>query len=214
MGRGFTVASTAIVTAILTSAFWLFAYNIFLNPAEPDGEVTLAGDKTVIDPARTRPVTVAEGAIVGPAGLAIPVLGVKPEQLIDTYTQARAGGARRHDAIDIMAPAGTPVIAAAPGKVEKMFFSQSGGGITAYVRSSDGRWSYYYAHLHSYAPGLAEGQQVRRGQVIGRVGHTGNANPEGPHLHFAIHRMGAGESWHEGAAINPYPLLAGRRTTG
>ena len=87
-------------------------------------------------------------------------------------------------------------------------------GITVYVRSPDQRWTYYYAHLQAYAPGLAEGQQVKRGQVIGRVGHTGNASAEGPHLHFAINRMAAGEKWYQGAPINPYPLLAGKRTNG
>ena len=97
----------------------------------------------------------------------------------DTFTQARAGGARVHDAIDIMADEGTPVIAATDGTVEKLFFSDGGGGITAYVRSPDQRWTYYYAHLQGYAPGLAEGQKVKRGQLIGRVGHTGNANPAG-----------------------------------
>jgi murein DD-endopeptidase MepM/ murein hydrolase activator NlpD len=159
-------------------------------------------------------VTIAEGVTVGPAGLVLPVAGVKPGQLSDTYTQARAGGARIHDAIDIMAPEGTPVAAAADGTVEKLFFSQGGGGITAYVRSPDQRWIYYYAHLQGYAPGLAEGQKVKRGQLIGRVGHTGNANPAGPHLHFAIHRMQPGEKWYQGSPINPFPLLAGKKASG
>jgi murein DD-endopeptidase MepM/ murein hydrolase activator NlpD len=197
--------STIIVTAVLVSAFWIFFYNIRNAP-----QVSLAGQKTVIDPAQAPPVTIAEGVIVGPAGLAIPVAGVKPKELVDTYTQARAGGARRHDAIDIMAAEGTPVLAAADGKVEKLFFSQGGGGNTVYVRSPDGRWTYYYAHLQGYAPGLAEGQQVKRGQLIGRVGHTGNASAEGPHLHLAINRMEPGEKWWQGTPINPYPLLAAK----
>ena len=212
MGRTLTVASTAVVTAILTSAFWIFAYNIVIIPG--DQNVSLAGDKEVVDPQRAPSVTIAEGAVVGPSGLAIPVAGVRAGQLTDTFTQARAGGQRIHDAIDIMAADGTPVLAAAPGTVEKLFFSQGGGGISAYVRSNDGRWIYYYAHLQGYAPGLAEGQKVRRGQLIGYVGHTGNASPGGPHLHFAIHRMQPGEQWHQGSAINPYPLLAGNRASG
>ena len=198
---------TAVVTAILVSAFWVFFYNIRSAPTE----VSMAGQKEVFDPTGGPAVTIAEGVTVGPTGLAIPVAGVKPGGLVDTYTQARAGGARRHDAIDIMAASGTPVVAAADGRVEKLFTSQGGGGITAYVRSPDRRWVYYYAHLESYAPGLAEGQQVRRGQMIGRVGASGNANPAGPHLHFAIHSMAEGEDWHEGSAINPYPLLAGKK---
>jgi len=194
------------------SAFSIFAYNIGFGAGQRG--VTISGDKQNVDPAGGPPVTVAEGVVVGPTGLAIPVAGVKPDQLVDTYTQARAGGARTHDAIDIMAAEGTPVIASAPGRVEKLFFSEGGGGITAYVRSSDQRWIYYYAHLQGYAQGVAEGQQVQRGQLIGRVGYTGNANPAGPHLHFAIFRMNPGEKWYQGTAINPYPLLAGKPVTG
>ena len=208
------VIGTALLTAALTSAFWIWFYNFVAAMPGRDGTVTAAGQKVTIDPQAQPPVTLAEGIVVGPAGLALPVQGVKPRQLSDTYTQARAGGARTHDAIDIMAPAGTPVISASNGIVEKLFFSQGGGGITAYVRSPDRRWTYYYAHLQRYAPGLAEGQPVRRGQVIGYVGATGNANPAGPHLHFAIHRMEPGEKWHEGRAINPFPLLAGKRARG
>jgi murein DD-endopeptidase MepM/ murein hydrolase activator NlpD len=176
--------------------------------------VTVAGEKLIVDPRGGPPVTVAEGVVVGPAGLAIPVAGVKPHRLVDTFTQARAGGARVHDAIDIMAAIGTPVVAAAPGTVEKLFFSDGGGGITAYVRSEDGRWSYYYAHLSAYAPGLHEGQQLRRGDPVGYVGATGNANPTGPHLHFAVNRMNPGEKWWQGTPINPYPLLAGKPVKG
>ena len=201
-----------VVTVVLVSAFWVFYYNIGLGGG--GDEIMVAGEKEVVDPAGAPPVVVAEAVVVGPAGLAIPVAGVKPAQLVDTYTQARAGGARSHDAIDIMAATGTPVVAAAPGRVEKLFFSDGGGGITAYVRSDDGRWSYYYAHLSAYAPGLREGQQLRRGDPVGYVGATGNANPGGPHLHFAINRMNPGEKWWQGTAINPYPLLAGERAAG
>ena len=205
------VVGTAIVTAILASAFWIFYFGI---TSEPKGRVSPSGDVKTVDPRQGPPVAIAEGVEVGPAGLAIPVVGVKAKDLVDTYTQARAGGARRHDAIDIMAPVGRPIIAAAPGTVEKLFFSQGGGGTTAYVRSDDGRWTYYYAHLSAYAPGLHEGQKVRRGSPIGYVGFSGNANPAGPHLHFAINQMQPGEKWYQGTAINPYPLLAGRKSGG
>ena len=193
---------TAIVTATVTSAFWFLAFNA--------GALTRSSES----PPPAAPVETQRPAlVVGPGGLAIPVAGVRPEQLQDTYTQSRAGDARVHNAIDIMAPRGTPVIAAAPGTVEKLFLSRGGGGITAYVRSPDRQWIYYYAHLDAYAPGLREGQTVRQGDPIGTVGTSGNANPAGPHLHFAIHRMGPEDDWHEGTAVNPYPLLAGRASS-
>jgi len=201
-----------VVAAVLGSAFWIFYYNIGLGGGAD--EIMVAGEKQTVDPEGAPPVTVAESVVVGPVGLAIPVAGVKPGELVDTYTQARAGGARSHDAIDIMAATGTPVVAAAPGKVEKLFYSEGGGGITAYVRSDDGRWIYYYAHLSAYAPGLHEGQRLMRGTPVGYVGATGNANPAGPHLHFAINRMNPGEKWWQGTAINPYPLLAGKPVRG
>jgi murein DD-endopeptidase MepM/ murein hydrolase activator NlpD len=135
---------------------------------------------------------------------------VKATELTDTFTAARAGGARRHDAIDIMAAEGTPVYATAPGTVEKIFESVGKGGLTVYERSQDGKWVYYYAHLQGYAPGLAEGLKLQRGSAIGFVGHSGDASPDGPHLHFAINQMAAGEKWYNGTPINPYPLLAGK----
>jgi peptidoglycan LD-endopeptidase LytH len=152
-------------------------------------------------PRAERPATKA-GALV------IPVDGVKAEQLTDTWGQSRAGGARTHKAIDIMAPRGTLVVAAAPGRIEKLFDSKD-GGMTVYVRSPDGRTIHYYAHLDTYRAGLREGQQVRTGEVLGTVGSTGNASPDGPHLHFEVKRMAPGESWHQGEEVNPYPLLAG-----
>jgi murein DD-endopeptidase MepM/ murein hydrolase activator NlpD len=206
-----TIGVTAAVTAVLTSVFWITAYNL---AGEPDGKVATSGDVKVVDPGNGGPVAVADSVEVGPAGLAIPVAGLKASQLVDTFTQARAGGSRVHDAIDIMAPTGTPVIAAAPGTIEKIFFSDGGGGKTLYVRSEDGRWSYYYAHLNDYAPGLKEGQRVGRGTRLGTVGFTGNANPAGPHLHFAINRMAPGEKWYDGTPVNPYPLLAGKKVSG
>ncbi len=142
------------------------------------------------------------------AGLIVPVAGIAPEQLVDTWDQSRDGGAREHQAIDIMARRGTPVLAARGGRVEKLFDSVAGGH-TIYIRTADGAHVDYYAHLDAYAPGLEEGQLVRRGQGIGTVGSTGNASPDGPHLHFAVKHMAPGERWHQGTPLNPYPLLAG-----
>ena len=193
-----------IVTGVLASAAWIFYSGI-----TGGDRVTAVRDQAVVNPAGPAGPVAISSVTVGPAGLAVPVAGVKPGDLVDTFTQARAGGTRIHDAIDIMAATGTPVVAAAPGRVEKLFFSQGGGGISAYVRSDDGKWSYYYAHLSAYAPGLHEGQRLQRGAHVGYVGFTGNASPDGPHLHFAINAMAPGEKWHQGRPVNPYPLLAG-----
>ncbi|HTL14504.1 MAG TPA: M23 family metallopeptidase [Thermomonas sp.] len=141
------------------------------------------------------------------ATLPVPVQGVAPAQLQDTFTDARSAG-RSHDAIDIMAPAGTPVLAVADGTVEKLFESRL-GGTTLYQFNAERTLAYYYAHLQAYAPGIAEGQALRRGQVIGYVGSTGNASPEAPHLHFAVFVLGPEKQWWKGEAVNPYPLLRG-----
>ena len=204
------VIGTAILTAFATSMFWIWFYNF---APQPQPTVARSGPVVTVQPQNAPPVVVAQQVVVAPSGLAIPVVGVKAGQLEDTFDDARASG-RRHDAIDIMAAEGTPVIAAADGTIEKLFFSKGGGGITVYERSADGKWMYYYAHLSAYAPGLAEGQQVKRGQVIARVGHTGDASAAGPHLHFAINRMAPGERWWNGTPINPYPLLAGKQANG
>ena len=107
------------------------------------------------------------------------------------------------------AAAGTPVLAVADGHVEKLFTSDA-GGLTIYQFDPSGRYAYYYAHLQGYAPGLREKQPVRRGQLLGYVGSTGNASPTAPHLHFAIFLLGPEKQWWKGRAINPYPLLGGR----
>ena len=203
------VIGTALLTAFATSMFWIWFYNFV--PSTPP-TVARTGNVVTVKPDQAAPVTVAEQVVVGPSGLAVPVVGVKTGELVDTYDAARGTG-RRHDAIDIMAAEGTPVIAAADGKVEKLFDSAR-GGLTVYVRSPDQKWIYYYAHLQRYAPGLHEGQDVKRGQVIALVGHTGDASASGPHLHFAINSMAPGERWWNGTPINPYPLLAGKGTAG
>ncbi|MEN5118522.1 M23 family metallopeptidase [Luteimonas sp. TWI662] len=137
--------------------------------------------------------------------LLLPVQGIPFADVRDTFDDAR-GSERRHEALDIMAPAGTPVLAAADGTIEKLFTSDR-GGLTIYQFEPTGTWSYYYAHLQAYAPGIAEGTQVRRGDVIGRVGSTGNADPAAPHLHFAVFRLTPERQWWTGAPVNPYPLL-------
>lgn len=134
--------------------------------------------------------------------------GKRPADLSDTFTDSRSEG-RSHEAIDIMADAGTPVLAVADGHVEKLFTSDR-GGLTIYQFEPSGQYAYYYAHLQRYADGLRERQAIRKGEVIGYVGATGNADPTAPHLHFAIFLLGPERQWWKGTAINPYPLLARR----
>ncbi|MDR7194788.1 M23 family metallopeptidase [Luteimonas terrae] len=140
-----------------------------------------------------------------PEGLLLPVQGIAIADIQDTFGDAR-GSERQHEALDIMAPTGTPVIAVADGTIEKLFTSDR-GGLTIYQFEPSGQFSYYYAHLQAYAPGLREGATVMRGDVLGTVGSTGNADPAAPHLHFAIFRLTPEKQWWTGTPVNPYPLM-------
>ncbi len=134
-----------------------------------------------------------------------PLKDLKASDIRDTFEQRR-GLSRRHEATDIMAPRGTPVLAVNDGKIEKLFLSKPGGN-TIYQFDPSGRYCYYYAHLDRYAPGLAAGKFVHRGEIIAYVGSTGNANPSDPHLHFEIHELTPEKRWWQGTPINPYPYL-------
>jgi murein DD-endopeptidase MepM/ murein hydrolase activator NlpD len=138
--------------------------------------------------------------------LLIPVRGIEASALYDTYNEKRGGGSRTHEALDIPAPRGTPVLSATGGRVLKLFESKAGGHMV-YAADSSERFILMYAHLDSYAPGLADGQPLTRGQVIGTVGTTGNAPPNVPHLHFAIASSADVKQWWKGAPVNPFPLL-------
>ena len=225
---------TIVVTATLTSAVWIVAGGSLMENATGISQREAARPADAA-PSPTPTSVTPEGSIGAGAGesggavappldsndvstptaderaqLLIPVLNVRATDLTDTYRDERAGGERLHEAIDIMAPEGTSVIAAASGVVEKLFSSDA-GGTTIYVRSGDRQTIHYYAHLSEYAPGLKEGMRVRRGQRLGTVGSTGNADPEAPHLHFAILRTTEDAQWWEPAnAVNPYPLLTNR----
>ncbi|MBR0551457.1 M23 family metallopeptidase [Stakelama marina] len=144
--------------------------------------------------------------------LTVPVADVSRSALKPNFGDPRGEGGRTHEGLDIMAPQGAPVVAAAPGTIEKLYFSEGGGGITIYERSSDGKTTYYYAHLDRYAPGLHEGQKVKAGEWIASVGDSGNAGVGNYHLHFAVSRMGPKDGWWQGTPVDPYPLLVG--TTG
>jgi murein DD-endopeptidase MepM/ murein hydrolase activator NlpD len=152
----------------------------------------------------TRRVTVQDAREpVGPRDLIVPVKGVKVASLVDSWGAPRDGG-RRHEGIDIMVPAWTPVRAAASGTIVKLY-SSSLGGVTVYQRDASGRLILYYAHLNGYVPGLREGMRVKQGQEIAFVGQTGNATV--PHLHFEVQRANAPGQWWRGEAVNPYLAL-------
>jgi murein DD-endopeptidase MepM/ murein hydrolase activator NlpD len=139
-----------------------------------------------------------------PPRLGMPISGMDPKTLTSTFNEAR--GERKHEALDIPAPRGTPVMAVAEGNVVKLFSSKD-GGLTVYQLDNTRTWSFYYAHLDRYAPGLKEGTLLRKGDVLGYVGTTGNAPKNTPHLHFAVSRLGPEKEWWKGTPIDPLPLL-------
>jgi murein DD-endopeptidase MepM/ murein hydrolase activator NlpD len=141
-----------------------------------------------------------------PGKLLVPVQGIKSAQLTDTFYQPR-GEQRQHEALDIMAPTGTPVLAVADGKVAKLFHSKP-GGLTVYQFDPTEQFAYYYAHLDRYADGIAEGMEVKRGTLIGYVGVTGNSDPNAPHLHFAVVALTPEKQWWKGTPLNPFPLMS------
>jgi murein DD-endopeptidase MepM/ murein hydrolase activator NlpD len=146
-------------------------------------------------------------AVITSGELIVPVDQINASALVDTWGQARAEG-RLHEGIDIMAPTGTPVHAAADGRIVK-FFDSVRGGVTIYQFDTSERFVYYYAHLNRRAQGLAEGDVVRQGDVIAYVGMTGNAPV--PHLHFEIQRLTPEHHWWQAESMNPYPLLVAGR---
>ncbi|HUE84732.1 MAG TPA: M23 family metallopeptidase [Vicinamibacterales bacterium] len=143
-------------------------------------------------------------AVLRSRQLLVPVAGVPRANLVGSFSDARGG--RTHEAIDIAAPRGTPVVAADAGTVLKLFTSR-GGGLTIYVADPTRKFIYYYAHLDAYAPALRDGQAVAKGQQIGTVGTTGNAPPNTPHLHFAIVRNDDMTKWWTGTPLDPYTIL-------
>jgi murein DD-endopeptidase MepM/ murein hydrolase activator NlpD len=156
------------------------------------------------EPGALPPVTGESDRMMTPDKIAMPLAGVDPRQLTDTFYQKRDGHA--HEALDIPAPRGTPVRAAVEGNVAKLFTSKQ-GGLTVYQFDNAGKFAYYYAHLDRYAPGIREGVLLRQGDVLGYVGSTGDASPNAPHLHFAVFRLGPEKKWWQGTAVDPLPLL-------
>ena len=164
-----------------------------VSPPEPKaGEAVPVMSANIVEELRRRNLT-------------LPVQGIKKDDLRDTFNELR-GGTRRHEAIDILAPRRTPVFAVEDGEIARLFFSEA-GGITIYQFDPGEDYVYYYAHLERYADGLKEGDDVKRGEIIGYVGTTGNAPRDTPHLHFAIFKMTDEKRWWQGSAIDPYSVL-------
>lgn len=158
-----------------------------------------------VSPVGITPAAALTDFTLGQEPIRMPVEGAGPTSFKDDFADMR-GTNRRHEAVDIMAPRGTPVLAAVDGRVVKLFTSAQ-GGLTVYEFDRDSTYAYYYAHLDRYAENLKEGEELHRGDRIGYVGTTGNAPRDRPHLHFAIFRLGPEKRWWQGIAIDPYPLL-------
>ncbi|HET6568886.1 MAG TPA: M23 family metallopeptidase [Rhodothermales bacterium] len=218
MHRGFAFALLAILVALLvflwsTSGVVSIARRTTVEQDSTAPAQAVRKDTASLPTEPARPQEQHPPGIQAPppsasSDLVIPVEGVLPDQLVDTYDAARSQG-RVHNAIDILAPKGTHVLAAADGKIVRLFLSEKGGK-TIYQLAPDNHTVYYYAHLDGYAAGLKEGQTVRQGQVIGYVGDTGDAAPGNYHLHFAIWITSDPANFWDGKSVNPYPLLRGR----
>ncbi len=165
------------------------------QPSPVPRELTTTGEADRVAPQASVP------------SLLVPVAGVDPKTIVDTFDDVRSG--HKHEALDIPAPRDTPVLAAAEGNVVKLFTSKE-GGLTVYQFDDSRTYCYYYAHLDHYASGLREGTLLRPGQVLGYVGSTGNASAEAPHLHFAVFQLGADKSWWHGKPLDPLPMIQGR----
>jgi peptidoglycan LD-endopeptidase LytH len=208
MGSGKLRILLCVVFLVIVALVWV-AMTFRITPRVPAVELPPTSPVAIGTPLPpTESPTPTTSNFVGTVNLIIPVAGVKPEQLIDTFDDARSEG-RVHDAIDIMAPAETPVLAAADGKIVKLFQSER-GGTTIYQLNANQDLIFYYAHLSRYADGLAEGDLVRQGQIIAYVGDTGNAGAGNYHLHFSIAAVSDPKRYWEGTNINPYPLLQNR----
>jgi peptidoglycan LD-endopeptidase LytH len=171
-------------------------------PEPPPADYSQPSAPRVLPPLRGEADRIAAGP--PPLRLAMPIAGIDPGKINDTFEERRGG--HKHEALDILAPRGTPVVAVAEGNVARLFNSKQ-GGLSVYQFDNSRTWCYYYAHLERYAPGLKEGTLLRKGDVLGFVGTTGNAPANTPHLHFAVFRLGPEKKWWKGTAIDPLPLL-------
>ena len=133
------------------------------------------------------------------SSLPIPVQNIKTKQLKDTWGASRSSG-RTHEGIDIMAPRGTKVFSATEGLIADLRNNNLGGKVV-WILGPGGSW-HYYAHLDDHKRNLHVGNYVKKGDLIGYVGNTGNARHTAPHLHYGIYLEGKGRG-----VVNPYPYL-------
>ena len=176
--------------------------------ASPAPAAAASTDMTAVAPPRISTPTIGADPVeeLRRRHLALPLPDLDRGDLRDTFDEMR-GGTRRHEALDIVAPRNTPVLAVEDGTVAKLFLSKA-GGLTLYQFDPTATYAYYYAHLERYADGVKDGDRVERGQVIGYVGTSGNAPPDAPHLHFAIFKLTDAKRWWQGTALDPYPILS------
>ena len=202
--RVFLAFAFGFACGIVTLAALQFGMGRVSRPAPT------AGKEGAVDMVRGTPPPPVKGPVPAPVtldrgrALGMPIAGVDPSKLTSNFAEMHNG--HPHEALDIMAPGGTPVMAVDEGNVAKLFTSKQ-GGLTVYQFNNQRNLCYYYAHLDHYAKGLAEGTLLRRGDVLGYVGTTGHASPDAPHLHFAVFQLGPEHQWWKGTAIDPLPLL-------
>jgi peptidoglycan LD-endopeptidase LytH len=179
------------------------------GPREPETPVATSGGSSPAAPRAPIGEVPAGGNAIAELNLRrlqLPIDDADVDAMEGSFAERRGGGARGHEAVDILAPRHTPVRAVEDGTIAKLFVSK-GGGITIYQFDPTGRFCYYYAHLERYARGLHEGQRVWRGEVVGYVGTTGNAPPNTPHLHFAVFQLTDEKRWWEGRPLDPYLIF-------
>lgn len=191
---GFAAGVSTLAVGLLGTGH--LSQSLLPQPREPIALIQAPVQRGSAD--REAPVTPAR------PHLAMPIAGVDVNTLKSNFSETR--GNHRHEALDIMSPRGTPVLAVAEGKVAKLFTSKP-GGLTVYQFDNSQTWCYYYAHLDGYASGVAQGTLLRKGDVLGYVGSTGDASPNAPHLHFAVFQLGPNKKWWQGTAVDPLPLL-------
>ncbi|MEX2178844.1 MAG: M23 family metallopeptidase [Gemmatimonadaceae bacterium] len=184
-------------------------------PAHQDAATPRPSDSPFVGTSDSPAVPADATAVAHLASLLFPVAGVDSSRLDDSFDAPRDGGARRHNAIDIMAPRGAPVLSAGDGRVLRLSRNEK-GGITVYATDLNEQFVYYYAHLDRYHSSMYAGKPVMRGDTLGYVGTTGNAPSHVPHLHFQVMRMPGDRKYWDGEPINPYPLLrmSGARASG